>query len=67
MSGRQPRTGSGWPTYTRVRTWSGFVYVAFVIDAFSRSIVGWRVSHSCAQERRVLDRKIKLGCFPCAV
>ncbi len=31
---------------TYVSTWSGFVYVAFVIDAFSRSIVGWRVSES---------------------
>ena len=27
-------------------TWRGFVYVAFVIDAFSRRIVGWRVSRS---------------------
>jgi len=31
---------------TYVGTWSGFVYVAFVIDAFSRRIVGWRVSRS---------------------
>lgn len=31
---------------TYVSTWSGFVYVAFVIDVFSRFIVGWRVSHS---------------------
>ena len=31
---------------TYVATWSGFVYVAFVIDAFSRKIVGWRVSRS---------------------
>jgi len=29
-----------------VATWSGFIYVAFVIDAFSRAIVGWRVSSS---------------------
>ena len=28
---------------TYVSTWSGFVYTAFVIDAFSRAIVGWRV------------------------
>lgn len=28
---------------TFVATWSGFVYVAFVIDVFSRYIVGWRV------------------------
>ena len=29
-----------------VATWRGFVYVAFVIDAFARRIVGWRVSSS---------------------
>jgi|TARA_B100000949_G_scaffold57852_1_gene51021 putative transposase len=32
--------------FTYVATWSGFVYVAFVIDAFARLIVGWRVSSS---------------------
>jgi len=31
---------------TYVATWVGFVYVAFVIDVFSRAIVGWRVSRS---------------------
>lgn len=31
---------------TYVSTWSGFVYVAFVIDVFSRFIVGWRASTS---------------------
>ena len=31
---------------TYVATWRGFIYVAFVIDAFSRRIVGWRVSSS---------------------
>ena len=31
---------------TYVPTWSGFVYAAFVIDAYSRFIVGWRVSNS---------------------
>ncbi|MGH7710126.1 MAG: IS3 family transposase [Gemmatimonadaceae bacterium] len=31
---------------TYVATWRGFVYVAFVIDAFSRRIVGWRASSS---------------------
>jgi putative transposase len=30
--------------FTYVATWSGFVYVAFVIDAYARRIVGWRVS-----------------------
>ncbi len=31
---------------TYVATWRGFVYVAFVIDAYARRIVGWRVSDS---------------------
>jgi putative transposase len=31
---------------TYVVTWVGFVYVAFVVDVFSRCIVGWRVSKS---------------------
>src|SRR5690554_236232 len=31
---------------TYVRTVAGFVYVAFVIDAYARRIVGWRVSSS---------------------
>ncbi len=31
---------------TYVPTWSGFVYVAFVSDLFSRRIVGWRASTS---------------------
>jgi len=31
---------------TYVATWSGFVYVAFVVDVFSRLIVGWRVLKS---------------------
>ncbi len=32
--------------FTYVATWKGFVYVAFVIDAYARRIVGWRVSTS---------------------
>jgi putative transposase len=31
---------------TYVRTWSGFVYVAFIIDVYSRYIVGWQASRS---------------------
>ena len=31
---------------TYVATWSGFAYVAFVIDAFARRFVGWRASRS---------------------
>ena len=31
---------------TYVATWRGFVFVAFIVDVFSRRIVGWRVSTS---------------------
>jgi putative transposase len=31
---------------TYVRTFAGFAYAAFVIDAYSRQIVGWRVTSS---------------------
>jgi putative transposase len=31
---------------TYVRTWSGFVYTAFVTDAYSRMILGWQTSRS---------------------
>ncbi len=40
--------------FTYVSTWQGFVYVAFVIDVFSRYIVGWKVSSS-ARADFVLD------------
>ena len=35
---------------TYVATWAGFVYVALVIDVFSRMIVGWRVSRSLCSD-----------------
>ena len=39
---------------TYVSTWTGFVYVAFVVDVFARRIVGWRVSRSL-KTKLVLD------------
>ena len=42
-----PRPNALWlADLTYVATWVGFVYVAFVIDAYARRIVGWRVSNS---------------------
>src|SRR5690625_5053851 len=40
--------------FTFVSTWKGFVYVAFIIDAYARRIVGWRVSRT-AHAGFVLD------------
>jgi putative transposase len=40
-----PRPNALWVAdLTYVATWTGFVYVAFVIDVFARRIVGWRVA-----------------------
>jgi putative transposase len=42
-----PRPNQLWVAdLTYVATWSGFVYVALVIDAFSRFLVGWQASRS---------------------
>jgi transposase InsO family protein len=40
--------------FTYVSTWTGFVYVAFIIDVYARRIVGWRVSRT-AHASFVLD------------
>jgi transposase InsO family protein len=40
--------------FTYVATWRGFIYVAFVIDVFSRRIVGWR-AHTTMRSELVLD------------
>ncbi len=40
--------------FTYVASWSGIVYVAFIIDAFARRIVGWKASRT-AHASFVLD------------
>lgn len=62
---RAPRPNVLWVSdFTYVATWTGFVYVAFIIDAYARRIVGWRVSRSAhagfvldALEQAIHDRK----------
>jgi transposase InsO family protein len=39
---------------TFVPTWAGVAYVCFIIDAYSRTIVGWRVASNMKTET-VLD------------
>jgi putative transposase len=52
---KTPRPNALWVSdFTYVATWTGFVYVAFVIDAYARRIVGWRVSRT-AHAGFVLD------------
>ncbi len=54
--------------FTYVSTWTGFVFVAFVIDVFARRIVGWRVARSMttdlvldALEQAIWARKTQAG------
>ncbi len=62
---RAPRPNALWLSdFTYVATWQGFVYVAFVIDAYARHIVGWRVSRTAhagfvldALEQALADRR----------
>ena len=66
---RAPRPDVLWVSdFTYVATWQGFVYVAFVIDAFARRIVGWRVSRTAhagfvldALEQALHDRRPAKG------
>ncbi|WP_374109074.1 IS3 family transposase [Streptomyces sp. CC228A] len=53
---------------TYVRTWSGWAYVAFVLDVYSRMIVGWQVANHMrtelpldALEMALWRRRIKKG------
>jgi putative transposase len=49
------RPNALWVTdLTYVATWSGVAYVCFIVDAFSRMIVGWRVASHMRTEM-VLD------------
>jgi len=50
--------------FTYVSTWQGWLYIAFIIDAYAKRIVGWRVSSSMttdfvldALEQAVYDRR----------
>ena len=60
-----PRPNVLWLSdFTYVATWQGFVYVAFIIDAYARRIVGWRVSRTVhaafvldALEQALADRR----------
>jgi transposase InsO family protein len=36
--------------FSYVATWSGFAYVAFVIEVFARRIIGWRAARSMHDE-----------------
>jgi putative transposase len=56
------RPNALWVTdLTYVPTWAGMAYVCFIVDAFSRSIVGWRVASNMRTDM-VLDA-IEMACW----
>jgi putative transposase len=46
--------------FTYVRTWAGFVYVAFVVDVFAQRIIGWHAATSKATDLVVVPLRIAM-------
>ena len=50
-----------WVTdFTYVRTWAGFVYVAFIIDVFAQRIVAWHVATTKGTELVMIPLRMAL-------
>jgi putative transposase len=50
-----------WVTdFTYVRTWAGFVYVAFILDVFAQKIVSWHAATSKSTELVMTRLRIAL-------
>ena len=46
---------------TYIPTWAGFLYLAVVLDAFSRRIVGWSMATSLAKQLVIDALNMALG------
>jgi putative transposase len=49
--------------FTHVAAWAGTVYVAFVVDTFSRRIVGW--SAAMSKETQLVLDAVGMGIWQC--
>ncbi len=47
--------------YTYVKTHSGWVYAAFIIDVYSRRVVGWQISHSLRSDLAIDALEMAIG------
>jgi transposase InsO family protein len=68
FGGRASETGSGntataltLDPYPYIPTWAGFLYLAVVLDAFSRKIVGWAMATHLRTELVVAALDMALG------
>jgi len=43
-----------------VKTWAGFVYVAFIVDVFAQRIVAWHASTSEATDLVMIPLRMSL-------
>lgn len=58
----QAEPNTGWVTdITYIRTWQGWIYLAVVIDLYSRKVVGWSMKPSL-EKRIVLDALLMAVC-----
>lgn len=56
-----PAPNCVWVTdFTYVRTWAGFVYVAFILDVFAQRIVAWHASPSKATDLVMIPLRMAL-------
>ena len=46
---------------TYVPTWTGFVYLATVLDVFSRKVVGWAMAHRLSTEPALSALNVAIG------
>ena len=47
---------------TYLRTWNGFLYLAFVLDCYSRRIVGWQLATHMRTELVLDASRWRTGC-----
>ena len=52
---------------TYVPTWAGFLYLAVVLDAFSRRIVGWAMGHNLKAQLVGVSETLCMGFGPCGL
>jgi putative transposase len=56
-----PAPNRTWVTdFTYVRTWAGFVYVAFIVDVYAQRIVAWHASTSKATDLVMIPLRMAL-------
>ena len=56
----RPKGGRLATTESAIRRWSGFVYVAFVVDCYSRAIVGWHAA--TMKDTALVTTALKMRC-----